>query len=113
MTSFGISRSRSTTRARTSLKGTPCFISSPAYCSVNFEPGCGFLDIPSVTAAVTKTLPLVTMGEDQPRPGMGVDHSMFSVVDQRSTRRGFAAMGFDAGPRNWGQDSESAARPAI
>src|SRR5258708_31681177 len=91
----------------------PCFISSAPYCSVNVTPVSGFLDAPSVTAVVTKTLPLVTMGDDQPRPGIGVDHSTFSVMDQRSASCGLDAIGFDARPRNCGQLSESAAKPVI
>ncbi len=45
-------------------------------------PVAGSLNPPAFTADVTYTREPQTMGEDQPRPGMGVIHAMLVVADQ-------------------------------
>src|SRR5215204_6988781 len=102
MTSFGSSMSRSVTRLITSSIGSPCFCSSATYSLLYSVPVCGGFDLPSVVTVVRYTLPPVTMGDDQPRPGISRDHSTFSVFDQRSASRAWAPTGFDSGPRNCG-----------
>src|SRR5688572_17614938 len=94
--------SRSCTRFITSDIGSPCFISSAAYSLLYSVPVCGGFDFPSVVTVVRYTLPPVTIGDDHPRPGIGCDHSTFSVLDQRSASRGLVPTGFDSGPRNCG-----------
>src|SRR5215210_82108 len=95
--------SRSFNRFIISSIGSPCFCNSAAYSLLYSVPICGGFDLPSVVTVVTYTLPPVTIGEDQPRPGMGCDHSTFSVLDQRSASRGWVPTEFDSGPRNCGQ----------
>src|SRR5678816_629186 len=87
----------------TSFIGSPCFCSSATYSLLYSVPICGGLDLPSVVTVVRYTLPPVTIGEDQPRPGISCDHSTFSVLDQRSARRACVPTGFESGPRNCGQ----------
>src|SRR5688572_29333838 len=95
--------SRAVTRSSISFCDSPCFISSAAYSLLYSVPVCGGFDLPSVVAAVTNTLPAVTIGDDHPRPGISCDHSTFSVFDQRSASRACAPTGFEFGPRNCGQ----------
>ena len=65
--------------------------------------------LPSVTTVVRKTFLPLTIGEDQPRPGISVVHSTFSDFDHFSGRLELATAGLDEGPRKEGQ-SESAAK---
>jgi hypothetical protein len=58
---------------------------------------------------VRKTLLPLTIGEDQPRPGMSAVHSTFSDFDHLSGRLELATEGLEEGPRKEGQ-SESAAK---
>src|SRR4030095_9551225 len=95
--------SRSVTRLIISCIERPCFCNSATYSLLYSVPICGGLDLPSVVTVVTYNLPPVTIGEDQPRPGISCDHSTFCVLDHRSTRRGCVPTGFDSGPRNCGQ----------
>ena len=69
----------------------------------------GFFETPSVEDAVTNTLLPLTMGDDQPRPGMTAFHSTFSVLDQVSGRR-MVDTGFPWGPRNRDHSGASAAK---
>ena len=84
-------------RSSTSSSESPCFDSSAAYSLLYSVPICGGFDFPSVVTVVRKTLPPVTIGDDQPRRE-STDHSTFSVVDQRSGRRASEADGFDVRP---------------
>src|SRR5215216_6576051 len=95
--------SRSVTRLITSCIGSPCFCNSATYSLLYSVPVWGGFDFPSVVTVVTYTLPPVTIGDDQPRPGISCDHSTFSVLDQRSASRVCVPTGFDSGPRNCGQ----------
>ncbi len=72
-------------------------------------PTCGFLESPSLTAAVTKIFPPLTIGEDQPRPGISAVHSTFSVFDQVAGNRVWDT-GLDSGPRKRGHSGTSAGR---
>src|SRR5688572_28692552 len=101
--------SRSFRRFIISCIERPCFCSSATYSLLYSVPVCGGFDLPSVVTVVRYTLPPVTIGDDQPRPGISCDHSTFSVLDQRSTRRACVPTGFDSGPRNCGH-GESWAR---
>src|SRR4030095_5943531 len=94
--------SRSVTRLTTSAMERPCFCSSATYSLLYSVPICGGLDLPSVVTVVRYTLPLLTIGEDHPRPGISCDHSTFSVLDQRSANLGSVPTGFESGPRNCG-----------
>src|SRR5215475_10896850 len=94
--------SRSVRRSSTCSIGSPFFINSAAYSLLYSVPTCGGFDLPSVVTVVTYTLPPVTIGDDQPRPGISCDHSTFSVFDQRSASRTCVPTGFDSGPRNCG-----------
>src|SRR5690349_19260278 len=80
----------------------PCFCSSATYSLLYSVPICGGFDFPSVVAVVMYTLPPVTIGDDQPRPGISWNHSTFSVLDQWSASRSCVPTGFDSGPRNCG-----------
>ncbi len=60
-----------------------------------------------MVAYVTRTFPLVTMGDDHPRPGISADHSTFSDFPHCSASRGFVLTGFESGPRNCGQADSS------
>src|ERR1035438_6962284 len=99
--------SRSVTLAITSDILRPCFMSSAAYSLLYSVPICGGLDLPSVVAAVRYTLPPLTIGDDHPRPGMSLDHSTFSVLDQRSGKSLLDPTGFKSGPRNCGQSGSA------
>src|SRR6185503_14146632 len=96
--------SRSVTRLIISAIGRPCFCSSATYSLLYSVPVCGGFDFPSVVTVVRYTRPPVTIGEDHPRPGISIDHSTFSVLDQRSARRGSVLTGFESGPRNCGHE---------
>src|SRR5688500_19572202 len=95
--------SRALSFSSTCSIGSPCFTSSATYSLLYSVPICGGFDLPSVVTVVMYTLPPVTIGEDQPRPGISNDHSTFSVFDQRSASRACVPTGFESGPRNWGQ----------
>src|ERR1044072_4784692 len=97
--------SRSVTRLRISCIERPCFTSSATYSLLYSVPVCGCFDLPSVVTVVRYTLPPVTIGDDQPRPGISCDHSTLSVLDQRSASRACVLTGFDCGPRNCGHAS--------
>src|SRR6185369_18090098 len=86
----------------------PCFSSSAAYSLLYSVPICGGFDLPSVVTVVRYTLAPVTIGDDQPRPGISCDHSTFSVLDQRSANRACVPTGFDCGPRKCGQTTSCA-----
>src|SRR5687767_15267281 len=94
--------SRSVMRLTISCIERPCFCISATYSLLYSVPVCGGFDLPSVVTVVKYTLPPVTIGDDQPRPGISCDHSTFSVFDQRSARRGCVPTGFEWGPRNCG-----------
>lgn len=49
-----------------------------------------------------------TMGEDQPRPGIGVAHSMLDVADHLSGRLELLADGLEKGPRKPGHSGSPA-----
>src|SRR4030095_14201491 len=104
--------SRSVTRFMISCIERPCFCNSATYSLLYSVPICGGFDLPSVVTLVTNTLPPVTIGDDQPRPGISCDHSTFSVFDQRSASRACVPTGFDSGPRNCGQTAFCAWTPA-
>src|ERR1044071_5555534 len=95
--------SRSVKRLMISSIGSPCFCSSAAYSLLYSVPVCGGFDLPSVVTVVRYTLSPVTIGDDQPCPGISCAHSTFSVLDQRSASRACVPTGFDCGPRNCGQ----------
>src|ERR1700732_503439 len=55
-----------------------------------------------------ETLLPLTIGEDQPRPGMSVVHSTFSDFDHFSGRLELAAAGVEEGPRKEGHSGSAA-----
>ena len=57
---------------------------------------------------VRKTLLPLTIGEDQPRPGMSVVHSTFSDFDHFSGRLELATAGLEEGPRKEGHSGSAA-----
>jgi len=63
---------------------------------------CGGFDLPSVVTLVKKILCPCTIGDDHPRPGISVTHSMFSVLLHFSGRVRLAAVGLASGPRKAG-----------
>src|SRR3982751_800605 len=95
--------SRAVTRSMISFIEAPCFCNSAAYSFEYSVPTCGGFDLPSVVTVVMYTRSPVTMGDDQPRPGISNDPSTFSVLDQRSASFGCVPTGLDSGPRNCGQ----------
>src|SRR5262249_27914524 len=95
--------SRSVTRSSTLSIGRPCFCSSATYSLLYSVPICGGFDLPSVVTVVRYTFSPLTMGDDQPRPGISSDHSTFSVFDHRSASAASLPTGFESGPRNCGQ----------
>jgi hypothetical protein len=64
---------------------------------------------PSLVTVVTMTRLPQTMGQDQPRPGISVLQTMFSVTLQRSGSPVAADIPAEPGPRNWGQFSWASA----
>src|SRR6185295_19127493 len=94
--------SRAVTRSSICSCESPCLLNSATYSLLYSVPICGGFDLPSVVTVVTNTLPPVTIGDDQPRPGISSDHSTFSVLDQRSASRAWVPTGFESGPRNCG-----------
>jgi len=62
---------------------------------------------------VTKILLPATIGEDQPRPGSGVAHSILEVFDHVSGKLELMADGLDEGPRNRGHSGSPAKAQAI
>ena len=50
----------------------------------------------------------LTIGEDQPRPGMSVVHSTFSDFDHFSGRLELATAGLEEGPRKDGHSGSAA-----
>ena len=63
--------------------------------------GCG--SSPALTAVVTNTCSPETIGELQPRPGMSMVQTTFSVSLQRSGRSGWSGATPASRPRNRGQ----------
>src|SRR5262245_58116536 len=104
--------SRSVTRLMISSIESFCFCNSATYSLLYSVPVCGGFDLPSFVTVVMYTLPPVTIGDDQPRPGISSDHSTFSVLDQRSASFALVPTGFDCGPRNCGH-AMSCARTVI